>query len=50
MSDNELKKEIDDCQGMGDLQELWANHTELQTNKEFVSLITSKKKLLATAV
>jgi hypothetical protein len=46
----ELKKEIDDCQGMGDLQELWANHTELQTNKEFVSLITSKKKLLATAV
>jgi hypothetical protein len=45
----ELKDEIERCSAMGDLQELWANHTELQANKEFVSLITSKKKLLAVA-
>ena len=45
----ELREDIDKCSAMGDLQDIWANHTEHQSNKEFISLITSKKKLLAAA-
>lgn len=45
----ELREDIDKCYAMGDLQDIWANHTEHQSNKEFISLITSKKKLLAAA-